>query len=87
MDTDAFDLQEIKKSGTVFLCFDIVYSLMLAADNVIYLSLVIINESGSSYNQIVVMKTVHNTTLRCIPYSSSTTTCHYFEFILFHYEV
>ena len=43
MDTDVFNLQEIKKSGTVSLCFDIIYSLILAADIVVYLSFVIIN--------------------------------------------
>ena len=41
MDTDAFDVQE----GTVFLRFDIFYSLILAADIVIYLSFVIINDN------------------------------------------
>ena len=37
-DTDAFDFQEIK-SGAVLLYFDNFYSLILAADIVIYLSL------------------------------------------------
>ena len=36
MDTDAFDLQEIIKVGQFFLCFDILYSLIVAADIVIY---------------------------------------------------
>ena len=53
MDADAFDLQEIKKRvGQFFLCFDNCCSLILAADNVIKVSSVIINgnlEMGSSY--------------------------------------
>ena len=48
MDTDAFDLQE-KKSGTVFLCFDIFYSLIVVADIAIYLSFVIINDNPLKY--------------------------------------
>ena len=43
MDTDAFDFQEIKKNGAVLLSFDTFYSLIVAADIVIYLSFVIIN--------------------------------------------
>ena len=60
MDTDAFDLQEIK---LVFLCFYIFYSLKLVPDIVIYLSFVIINKTGSSYSQIVSMITIHITAL------------------------
>ena len=64
MDINAFDLQEIK-SWTVFLCFDIffIYSLILAADIVIYLFVIIIN--GNLLILVAVtMKTVHNATLK-----------------------
>ena len=44
MDTDAFNLQDIKcETEDSFSCFDIFYSLILAADFVIYLSFVILN--------------------------------------------
>ena len=42
LDRDAFDLQNIKKSGSVFLYFDKCYSLILTDNIVIYLSFVII---------------------------------------------
>ena len=41
-DRDVFDLQNIKKSGPVFLYFDHFFSLILADKNVIYLSFCII---------------------------------------------
>ena len=44
MNTDAFGLQEIKRVGQSFYFFDIFYSVILAAtDIVFYLSFVIIN--------------------------------------------
>ena len=65
MTTDGFDLQEIKRNVTVFLCFDIFYFLNLADDIAIYFSLVIIN--GNLLTKVAVkifiMKTEHNTTL------------------------
>ena len=48
MDTDAFDLPEIKRAGESFLCFDIFHSLILATDIDIYLS-VIINDKVLKY--------------------------------------
>ena len=44
MDVDAFDIQEIKRVRQS-LCFDIFYSLILAADIAIYLSFAIINDN------------------------------------------
>ena len=44
MNTDAFDLQEKKREGHI-LCFDILYTLILADDIVNYLSFVILNDS------------------------------------------
>ena len=41
----AFDLQFLKIEGAVLLCFDMFYSLIVAADIVIYLSFVIINDN------------------------------------------
>ena len=47
MDTDTFVFQI--KSGSVFSSFDIFYSLIKAADIVIYLSFVIINDNVLKY--------------------------------------
>ena len=43
MDRDAFDLQNIKKSGEVFLYLFLFYSLILEAEIVIYIYFVIVN--------------------------------------------
>ena len=51
METDTFDLQDIK-SGTVFLSIDMFYSLILAADIVIYLSFISMN--GNLFKQVAV---------------------------------
>ena len=71
MDTDAFDLQEIKRLGQSILCFDNFYSLITAAD--IHGHLFVFHhykwqsfEIGSSYSQTFALKTVHNTTLNTI---------------------
>ena len=61
MDTDAFDLQEIK-SVTVFLYSDNLYSLILAVNIVIYLSLHNY-DTHSTYSPHFAIKIVHYTTL------------------------
>ena len=48
-DINAFGLQNIKKSGAVFLYFEIFYSLILADNIIIYLSFVLIYGNHLKY--------------------------------------
>ena len=67
MGIDAFNHHKIKKIGSVFFCFDNIYTLILAADIAIYLSFIIIWRSfeiDSSFGQSFAMKTVHYTTFK-----------------------
>ena len=75
MDTDAFDLQEIKKSCAIFLCFDILSSW--------HCHLFILHhykwhsfEIGCNYGRAFAMKTTHNTTV--IQYKNVSNKCEYY---------
>ena len=63
---DAFDLQENKMRGTVFLFqFDNLYSLILADNTVIYFSFVIRYGNLQKYIIAVTAKLMHSTHFKC----------------------
>ena len=65
MDKDTFDLQDIK-SGAVSLCFDILYSLILAADIVIYLSFVVIKWQSFEIGRVTLYNIYNNYLHICV---------------------